>query len=185
MRNAIDKGRTIVPVSINFSRLDFELMDVESTLDELVNKYEIDKKYVHVEITESALINSENFLNTNIKKIKNLGYSVWLDDFGSGYSSLNVLKDFTFDVVKIDMKFLTNFDSNEKTKDILDCIIQLANRLGMNTLTEGVETEAESEFLEKIGCERLQGYLFGKPYSLEDLENKIDNKELIISNKLL
>ena len=185
MRNAIDKGRTIVPVSINFSRLDFELMDVESTLDELVNKYEIDKKYVHVEITESALINSENFLNTNIKKIKNLGYSVWLDDFGSGYSSLNVLKDFTFDVVKIDMKFLTNFDSNEKTKDILDCIIQLANRLGMNTLTEGVETETESEFLEKIGCERLQGYLFGKPYSLEDLENKIDNKELIISNKLL
>ncbi len=185
MRNAIDKGRTIVPVSINFSRLDFELMDVESTLDELVNKYEIDKKYIHVEITESALINSENFLNTNIKKIKNLGYSVWLDDFGSGYSSLNVLKDFTFDVVKIDMKFLTNFDSNEKTKDILDCIIQLANRLGMNTLTEGVETEAESEFLEKIGCERLQGYLFGKPYSLEDLENKIDNKELIISNKLL
>ena len=185
MRNAIDKGRTIVPVSINFSRLDFELMDVESTLDELVNKYEIDKKYVHVEITESALINSENFLNANIKKIKNLGYSVWLDDFGSGYSSLNVLKDFTFDVVKIDMKFLTNFDSNEKTKDILDCIIQLANRLGMNTLTEGVETEAESKFLEKIGCERLQGYLFGKPYSLEDLENKIDNKELIISNKLL
>ena len=185
MRNAIDKGRTIVPVSINFSRLDFELMDVESTLDELVNKYEIDKKYVHVEITESALINSENFLNTNIKKIKNLGYSVWLDDFGSGYSSLNVLKDFTFDVVKIDMKFLTNFDSNEKTKDILDCIIQLANRLGMNTLTEGVETEAESEFLERIGCERLQGYLFGKPYSLEDLKNKIDNKELIISNKLL
>ncbi|MBR6289597.1 MAG: EAL domain-containing protein [Acholeplasmatales bacterium] len=185
MRNAIDKGRTIVPVSINFSRLDFELMDVESTLDELVNKYEIDKKYVHVEITESALINSENFLNTNIKKIKNLGYSVWLDDFGSGYSSLNVLKDFTFDVVKIDMKFLTNFDSNEKTKDILDCIIQLANRLGMNTLTEGVETETESEFLEKIGCERLQGYLFGKPYSLEDLKNKIDNKELIISNKLL
>ena len=185
MRNAIDKGRTIVPVSINFSRLDFELMDVESTLDELVNKYEIDKKYVHVEITESALINSENFLNANIKKIKNLGYSVWLDDFGSGYSSLNVLKDFTFDVVKIDMKFLTNFDSNEKTKDILDCIIQLANRLGMNTLTEGVETETESEFLEKIGCERLQGYLFGKPYSLEDLENKIDNKELIISNKLL
>ncbi len=185
MRNAIDKGRTIVPVSINFSRLDFELMDVESTLDELVNKYEIDKKYIHVEITESALINSENFLNTNIKKIKNLGYSVWLDDFGSGYSSLNVLKDFTFDVVKIDMKFLTNFDSNEKTKDILDCIIQLANRLGMNTLTEGVETEAESEFLTRIGCERLQGYLFGKPYSLEDLENKIDNKELIISNKLL
>ncbi len=185
MRNAIDNGRKIVPVSINFSRLDFELMDVEKTLDELVAEYDIDKKYIHVEITESALINNENFLNTNIKNIKNLGYSVWLDDFGSGYSSLNVLKDFTFDVVKIDMKFLTNFDSNEKTKDILDCIIQLANRLGMNTLTEGVETEAESEFLTRIGCERLQGYLFGKPYSLEDFDKKIDNKELIISNKLL
>ena len=185
MRNAIDKGREVVPVSINFSRLDFELMDVEETLNEAITKYNIDKKYVHVEITESALINNEDFLNTKIENIKRLGYAIWLDDFGSGYSSLNVLKDFTFDVVKIDMKFLTNFDSNVKTKDILDCIIQLANRLGMNTLTEGVETEAESEFLTRIGCERLQGYLFGKPYSLEDFEKKIDNKELIISNKLL
>ena len=129
MRLALDNGRDVVPVSINFSRLDFELMDVVKTLDDAINKYNIDKRYVHVEITESALVNNENFLNTKIKNLKDLGYAVWLDDFGSGYSSLNVLKDFTFDVVKIDMKFLTNFDSNEKTKDILDCIIQLSNRL--------------------------------------------------------
>ncbi len=185
MRDAINKGRQIVPVSLNVSRLDFELMDVISILNETTNKYNIDKKFIHVEITESALADNVNFLNTKIKELQSLGYPIWLDDFGSGYSSLNVLKDFTFDVIKIDMRFLTNFDTNEKSKDILDCIINLANRLGMKTLTEGVETKAESDFLAKIGCGRLQGYLFGKPYSLEDLDKKIDDKELIISENLL
>ena len=185
LKKAIDNDRKVVPVSINFSRLDFELMDVPKTLNEAIAKYNIDMKYLHVEVTESALTNSQDKLNTTITDLKEIGYSIWLDDFGSGYSSLNVLKDFTFDVVKIDMKFLSNFDTNEKTKDIIDCIIQLANRLGMNTLTEGVETKEESEFLTKIGCGRLQGYLFGKPYCLEDLEAKINDGSLKISKKIL
>jgi c-di-GMP-related signal transduction protein len=78
-----------------------------------------------------------------------------------------------------------NFDTNEKTKDILDCIIQLANRLGMKTLTEGVETEAESTFLENIGCGRLQGYLFGKPFVLRDFEDNIEAKEFTISKDII
>ena len=185
MRNALDNGRSIVPISVNFSRLDFELMDVISTLEEIINKYNIDKRYIHVEITESALSNNEAMLQDIVNKLKDNGYAIWLDDFGSGYSSLNVLKDFVFDVIKIDMKFLSNFEKSEKTKDILDCIIQLATRLGMKTLTEGVETKEESEFLEKIGCGRLQGYLFGKPYKVLDFEAKIDNGELIISKEIL
>ena len=98
---------------------------------------------------------------------------------------MNVLKDFTFDVIKIDMTFLSNFETNEKTKDILDSIIQLANKLGVKTLTEGVETIEESEFLKDIGCQRLQGYLFGKPFKLDDFEEKIEKKQFIVSENIL
>ena len=185
MRAAIDDKKKVVPVSINFSRLDFELMDVENVLKKYIEEYNIDKNYLHVEITESALANNVDYLNSTILKLKQDGYSVWLDDFGSGYSSLNVLKDFVFDVIKIDMKFLSNFNQNEKTKDIIDCIIQLANRLGMKTLTEGVETVEQSKFLEQVGCGRLQGYLYGKPFKLEELESRISEGELTISDKII
>lgn len=185
MRKALDENRQIVPISINFSRLDFELMDVIKVLEETANKYNINKDYLHVEITESALSDNVESLNKIILDLRNDGYAIWLDDFGSGYSSLNVLKDFTFDVVKIDMKFLSNFDTNEKTKDVIDCIIQLANRLGMKTLTEGVETQQEADFLERIGCGRLQGYLFGKPVPLADFEDKIASGEFKITENIL
>ena len=185
MRRAIEEKRPVVPVSINFSRLDFELMDVVTTLETIVEKYNIDKNYIHVEVTESALSENTKLINETIKELKKRGYSIWLDDFGSGYSSLNVLKDFEFDVIKIDMTFLSSFDTNEKTKDIIDCIIQLANRLKMKTLTEGVETEEEAEFLERIGCGRLQGYLFGKPNKLNEFEDRIYNGDFIISDQIL
>ena len=185
MREAIDNNRVIVPVSLNFSRLDFELMDVCDVLEEYVNKYNINKDYLHIEITESAL--SENFelLSKSIDRIKKSGYTVWLDDFGSGYSSLNVLKDYEFNVIKIDMKFLSNFEENSKSKDIIETIIELSNKLGMKTLTEGVETLKQAEYLKQIGCGRLQGYLFGKPFKLEDFEKKIENKEFIVSKEIL
>ena len=185
MRRAIDEGRPIVPVSINFSRLDFELMDVIKVIEDNVMEYNIDKNYIHVEVTESALADNVDKLHSITGQLQQLGYAVWLDDFGSGYSSLNVLKDFKFDVVKIDMTFLSNFDTNERTKDILDCIIQLADRLGMKTLTEGVETKNEADFLKSIGCGRLQGYLFGKPFVLKDFEDKIEAKEFKISKDII
>lgn len=184
MRRAIDEGRPVVPISINFSRLDFELMDVVSELEKNVKEYKIDRNYIHVEITESALADNLDKIKATVGELQRLGYDIWLDDFGSGYSSLNVIKDFQFDVVKIDMTFLTNFDTNPRTKSIIDCIVQLADRLGMQTLTEGVETKEEAKFLEKIGCGRLQGYLFGKPLKLSDFEEKIQNKEFKIGKLL-
>lgn len=185
LRKAMDEGRAIVPVSINFSRLDFELMDAVQVLQDTIEKYNIPKEYIHVEITESALSEDARLLEQAFKRIKDYGLGVWLDDFGSGYSSLNVLKDYAFDVVKIDMKFLQNFEQNEKSKDILDCIIQLANRLGMRTLTEGVESESQSKFLEEIGCDRLQGYLFGKPFRLEEFEQLIKEEKFVVSKEIL
>ena len=174
-----------MPVSLNFSRLDFELMDAVAELDGLVKKYGLSKDLIHVEVTESALTDNHAKLNGAINRIKELGYSLWLDDFGSGYSSLNVLKDYQFDVIKIDMRFLSNLENNEKARTLIDCIIKMANRINMLTLTEGVETKVQADFLNKAGCNRLQGYLFGKPISKEAFYDRIDKGELVVSNKRL
>jgi len=184
IRGALDAGKPVVPVSLNFSRLDFELMDAIQELENLVVKYNIPRDMIHVEVTESALTDNLSNLNAAINRIKELGYSLWLDDFGSGYSSLNVLKDYQFDVVKIDMRFLSNLDTSEKAKTLLECIVQMADRINMLTLTEGVETAAQADFLHSIGCTRLQGYLFGRPVPKDEFYNRIENGGLIVAGKV-
>lgn len=169
-----------VPVSINFSRLDFEVFDLAAEVELMLKKYDVDKKLIHVEITESAITEDDKVLQYAMEKFRNSGYALWLDDFGSCYSGLNVLKEYDFDVMKIDMKFLQNFGSNEKSKVILRNIVKLAKEIGMQTLTEGVETEEASEFLKEIGCEKLQGYLFGKPMPREEIYYKIQSGEYTI-----
>ena len=184
-RESVDSGKPFVPVSLNFSRLDFELCDIVSYLCETVEKYNVPKEFIDVEITESALTDQQDFLPNAIKNLRSFGYKVWLDDFGSGYSSLNVLKDYFFDVLKIDMKFLTGFDKNEKTRPILENIVDLTKQLNMMSLTEGVETKSQFDFLANIGCNRAQGYLFSKPLPLEELRKKINSGELKISKEYL
>ena len=185
LRASLDAGKPVVPVSLNFSRLDFELMDAVGELDELVKKYGLSKDLIHVEVTESALTDSMTKLTEAINRIKELGYSLWLDDFGSGYSSLNVLKDYQFDVIKLDMRFLSNLENSEKAQILIDCIVKMANRIHMLTLTEGVETKVQAEFLNRVGCDRLQGYLFGKPIPREALYDRIARGELTVSAKQL
>ncbi len=175
MRESFDAGLPVVPVSLNFSRLDFELMDVVNELENLVDKYRIPKKYIHVEITESAVAQSDDMLNKSIHTLKDLGYAIWLDDFGSGYSSLNVLKDFQFDLIKIDMVFLRSFETNPNSRPIIKSVIDLANKLNMATLTEGVETQEAVDFLKEAGCGKLQGYFYGKPQTYEELLEKIND----------
>ena len=181
----MDAGKPVFPVSLNFSRLDFELMDAVQELENMVLYYRIPRELIHVEVTDSALTDNLVSLNTAINRIKELGYSLWLDDFGSGYSSLNVLKDYQCDVIKIDMRFLSNLESNKKARTLLDCIIHMANRIDMLTLTEGVETAAQAKFINQLGCNRLQGYLFGKPIAMNDLYKRIQNGELVVSENLI
>ncbi|EWM53554.1 bifunctional diguanylate cyclase/phosphodiesterase [Ruminococcus flavefaciens] len=184
-RRSIDNKLPFPPVSLNFSRLDFELCDIVGYLCETVEKYDVPKQFIDIEITESALTDQQDFLPNAIKNLRSFGYKVWLDDFGSGYSSLNVLKDYHFDVLKIDMKFLTDFSSNEKARPILENIVNLSKQLSMLSLTEGVETKEQFEFLENIGCDRVQGYLFSKPVPLETLREKISAGELKISEEYM
>ena len=185
IRFLLDNDLPAVPVSINFSRLDFELMDAVGILDDYVSRYNIPKDLLHVEITESALMDDTSLLPKAVKALKDKGYALWLDDFGSGYSSLNVLKDYEFDVIKIDMVFLRNFEGNLKSKVIIGSIMSMAKALGMDTLCEGVETEEQRDFLKSINCERLQGYLFGRALPLEDLIKKIENNKFIVCKEYI
>ena len=185
IRYNLDNNICVLPVSINFSRLDFFVMDIVSEIDKIVNEFNLPHDLMHVEVTESALTNDEVVLKSAIKRLHELGYAVWLDDFGSGYSSFNVLKDYEFDVLKLDMKFLEGFDNNEKAKTLINSVIQLAEQIGMKTLSEGVETKEEASFLESISCGRLQGYLYGKPLKYEELKAKIDNGELVLADELV
>ncbi len=157
------KKRETVPVSINLSRIDFEVMDLVAFIDEKMTKYNCPKDMFHFEITESALMENPQFILEQITRLRENGYKVWMDDFGSGYSSLNLLKNYQFDLVKIDMDFLSNFENTDNGKIILRHIVSMIKNLNMHTLVEGVETEEQYEFLRSIGCEMIQGYLIGRP----------------------
>ena len=175
-------GEPIIPISINFSRLDFELSDPVRELNRCIAQYGISKEDIHVEVTESALVDTDQKIKSALSEFRAQGFSLWLDDFGSGYSGLNVLKDYNFDMMKIDMKFLRKFSENQKTRPILSGVVEIAKSIGMQTLTEGVETPEMSDFLRSIGCQRLQGYLFGKPMPREEFIAKIKNGEYDVSN---
>ena len=180
IRECLDQGLPVLPVSLNFSRLDFELMDPVAELDRLTEQYNIPKNFLHVEITESAATENVEELKKAMQRLHASGYAIWLDDFGSGYSSLNVLKDFDIDLLKIDMEFLRNFSGNGNSRNIISSIIALAEKLNMQTLCEGVETQEAVDFLREAGCGRLQGFYYGKPMPYKEILEKIENREFLL-----
>lgn len=170
---AKENGLALIPVSLNFSKLDFDQINLAEEVEECLKKYGVDKKLIHIEVTESTLSGDDERLKDMLKKFRANGYALWLDDFGAGYSGLNVLKEYDFDMMKIDMKFLHGFSGNVKARQILKNIISMAKELGMSTLTEGVETEEAYQFLKENGCEQIQGYLFGRPMPDHELYEKV------------
>ena len=181
MAYAKSLGLKPIPVSLNFSRLDFELINVEETLMSLTEKYKIPKKNIHVEITESALAENTTAIQSSADALAKAGFVIWLDDFGSGYSSLNVLKDFSLDLIKIDMKFLSPGDFIPLLEEYKQ--IHKLDKYIWETVCKdmaGVETKEEATFLHEIGCDRLQGYFFGKPMPINDIIKNIQLKKLVI-----
>ena len=160
-------GREMCPVSINLSRHDLELPEIHKRINEVLSAHQIPHDMIRIEITESALADSEELAKHRIEDFRSDGYSVWLDDFGCGYSSFNTLQNFNFDGVKLDMDFLRK--GNERTPVILKSIIAMMKKLGVLTLCEGVETEEQRAFLCEIGCSYLQGYYFSKPLPILDM----------------
>lgn len=157
----VSQGKEVVPVSFNLSRYDFLTGDIVSFIEDEVRTHHVPKDMIHVEITESMLVNEEEMVASAVKRLHEAGYQVWMDDFGSGYSSLNLLKDYDFDKIKLDMKFFSTF--TQKSKHIVMTMVRMIKELHSQTLAEGVETREEFEFLKRIGCERVQGYYLGKP----------------------
>ncbi|WP_298588416.1 EAL domain-containing protein [uncultured Megasphaera sp.] len=154
----------ITPVSFNLSRYDFDMLDVFSLIETARTAYDLPRDFLHVEITESALARNASTVHQALDRLRSKGYEVWLDDFGSDYSSLNILKDYTFDLIKLDMEFLRSF--TETSRCIIRSVVAMAKDLGIKTLAEGVETREHAEFLAAIGCGRQQGYYYGKPCPL-------------------
>ncbi len=162
---ALAAGRPVVPVSVNLSPLDFSLMDVCKTVTDTCDRFAVPHGLVNLEVTESVL--AEEKVRSVFARLHDAGFEIWLDDFGTGYSSLSMLKDYRFDVLKVDMGFLEGLDRNQRARDVLVSVLDLARRLGSCTLVEGVETEEERLLLQHMGCEMLQGYLFRPPTPLE------------------
>ena len=158
-----------IPVSINLSRLDFMLTNVVDNIIDIVNKNNINTDNLHIEVTESALENDSEELKVKLNELHEAGFEIWLDDFGSGYSSLNSLQDFSFDVIKVDMKFMRTLESNPQTKIIVKSIIEMTKNLKLRSLMEGVETQYQYDFIKKIGIDMAQGFLFSRPVPLEQL----------------
>ena len=178
IRNELDQGHKVVPVSFNLSRNDFLSCRPFDEVERCIEKYHLDRSMICVEITESVTMENPTLIHKAIDQFRNHGYEVWMDDFGSGYSSLNVLKDFTFDEIKIDMAFLRNF--NEKSKVIVKCMVDMAKQLNIRTLTEGAETKEQVDFLSDVGCERIQGYYYGKPLPYDELMAHLKEKGISI-----
>lgn len=172
IRRWIDDGIEPMPVSVNMSRVSMYNPGVSELLEGLVNKYNISPSLVNIEITESAYMDNPNLMKDTLVKLKKAGFTVMMDDFGSGYSSLNTLKDFDVDVIKIDMKFLPKNDNRKKGEKILSSVVEMVEGLEMDSIIEGVETKEQKEYLEGIGCDYGQGYYFSKPIPVEDYEKK-------------
>ena len=171
----------VVPVSVNFSRLDFVMCDMLAVVEDAVSRHSVPREYIHIEITESMIASDEDLMRKVINDFRDSGYEIWMDDFGSGYSSLTLLKEYDFNTVKLDMRFLTPL--TEKSKSIIKSVVTMAKDIGMKTLAEGVETEEQLEFLKEIGCGHIQGYYYGKPEPIEDVfrhldENGIKNEKI-------
>ena len=167
-RKETNLGHKCVPISFNLSRLDFKLSDIYKELKRLTREYNVPHEMIHIEITESVLDGDEDgFIREQVTRFQNDGFEVWMDDFGAGFSSLNVLKDYDFDFLKIDMMFLRNF--TEKSKVIIRAIVDMAKQLHVGTLSEGVETKEHLDFLKDIGCDRVQGYYYSKPLPYDEV----------------
>ncbi len=170
LKEMIDSGRTVIPISVNVSRYDMFRDDMIKVLSDLIRKYEIPAHLLRLEITESAFSKSAEQLIVAMKQLKQLGFIIEIDDFGTGYSSLSTLQNVPSDVLKLDMKFLEVGENEEKGKYIVEFVVGMAKRVGMTVIAEGVEEREQADFLKSVGCDNIQGYLYSKPLPKAEYE---------------
>lgn len=173
MAEWIKEGRTPICVSVNVSRVHIRTYDFFIKLNKLIEKYQIPKKYFELELTETMIGGGQGTTRDFVRECKKEGYSVSIDDFGSGYSSLNLLKDLPVDILKIDKGFLDETAESKRSSIIVQQVVEMAKKMKIGTLCEGVETLEQAYFLKDIGCDMAQGYLFSKPMPMKEFETLI------------
>lgn len=178
------QGLRQIPISVNVSRMSLFNETLADDIIALVKKYELSPELFKIEITETAYSNNPTIITNTVNKLRAYGFTILMDDFGSGYSSLNILKDLPIDVLKIDMNFMADLTSTDKAANILTSIVRMAKWLDMPCIAEGVETKSQVTFLKSIGCDNIQGFYFSKPLPREDFEAIIaSNIDEIVSDK--
>ncbi|MCR4656235.1 MAG: bifunctional diguanylate cyclase/phosphodiesterase [Lachnospiraceae bacterium] len=165
-----------IPISVNVSRLNIGTIDITSTLDGLTKKYGIDKELLEVEITENFFLDDARGLFGEMEELRNRGYMVLMDDFGSGYSSLNMLRNAPVDIIKIDRFFLDEIMATDRGKIIVEASVRMAKQLGLRVIAEGVETKEQLDFLRNIDCDIAQGFYYSKPVSTEEFERLLKER---------
>lgn len=178
LADLIKRGIEPVPISVNVSRVDIAAINVVEFFKDLIKKYNLDKKYIKIEITESAYAENANIVGEAVKRLREEGFMVLMDDFGSAYSSLNMLRSMAVDVIKLDAEFLDLDNSNEqKGVSIIESVVNLTKNLAMPIIVEGVENDYQREYLNGLGCLYMQGYYFYRPMPVEDFEKLISDKD--------
>lgn len=161
--NWLKEGNKYVPVSVNVSRKDIYRRDLVKNLKKIIKRHGLEPKHLHLEITESAYTENQDQIIETVNKLKEEGFEIEMDDFGSGYSSLNMLSRLPIDILKLDMKFVQSMCEESKSVSILGSTIQLAKRIELKVVAEGVEEEKQYEILRDMDCDMIQGYYFAKP----------------------
>lgn len=178
-KSRMQRGKTLLPVSVNVSRVDAFSINLVETFIKLTEKYEIPRSCLKIEITESTYAEDNGKIGQIADDLRKEGFAVYLDDFGSGYSSLNMLKNIYVDALKIDMQFLDMNESNaKKGESIMESVINMARILRIPIIVEGAETEREIKSLTGMGCRYVQGYYYYKPMSLEEFEELLETKDV-------
>ncbi len=167
-----EEGLEVVPNSINLSRTDFYSCDIVEEIRKLVDEAGIDRSRIVIELTESVIVDDVDYMMIQVNRFRELGFSVWLDDFGCGYSSLDLLQKIHFDVIKLDKTFVDQIERSEDNKVIVSEIVRLASGLGSETVAEGVENDSSIDFLDEIGCTKLQGFFYSKAVPFEEILNR-------------
>lgn len=177
-----DLGLEPFPISVNISRMSLYNPKLFDIIRGLTKKYGVDPRYFRIEITESAYNDNPSQLLETVRKLRECSFPVLMDDFGSGYSSLNTLKDIPIDMLKLDMKFMQDFEKNGRVGTIVTSVARMSKWLNLPMLAEGVETKEQYDFLESIGCSYIQGYLFAKPSSEEAFTELISHDGVNITD---
>ena len=172
LRRWLDMGLHVLPISVNVSRVDMFRGNLKEMLVELVQRYQLDPSLLELEITETSYSVQPEQLIETVKELQEVGFKILMDDFGSGYSSLNMLKDVPVDILKLDLRFLEG-SNYERGSNILNSILRLAHWLKLPVIAEGVETKTQEDFLRSLGCQYGQGYCFSRPVPVDSFENML------------